>query len=125
MFYVYANFAGVPRAPHAYLPILLNDNFEDERTLALHFGSQLLTDCDNLFVCGNRLSVGMYGEITEAIGQKIPVTVFHKRVYTELRVKLEGDGIDPDAVWLNDRSLHFALSWGADRLAPYWEEADA
>ena len=76
MFYSYIYFQGVPRAPHAYLPIMLNDNFEDEREIALHFGTRLLMDCDLMLVCGNRLSEGMYSEITAAIKNSIPVQVF-------------------------------------------------
>ena len=123
MFYAYIHFLGVPRASHAYLPILLNDNFEDERKMALHFGSRLLMDCDLMLVCSDRLSEGMYGEITRAVKHSIPVQVFNKQVYDELCTRLVLDGIDPEYPQYGDGRPHLPLSWGADELAPYWEEA--
>jgi hypothetical protein len=122
MFYAYIHFAGVPKAPHAYLPVLLSDNYEDERDLALRFGARFLKSCDKLFVCGDRLSSGMYGEITEAINLGVPVQVFNRQVYDELRANLEQNGIDTEAVWHEDDNQHFTLSWGANELAPYWED---
>jgi hypothetical protein len=120
MFYAYQYFPGVPKAPHAYLPILLNDIYEDERALALRFGKRFLKSCDKLFVCGDRLSEGMYGEITAAVKLNIPVDVFNHKTYMELCGCLARDGIDPDVLRYEDGHLHFALSWGADELAPYW-----
>ena len=121
MFYAYIHFQGVPRAPHAYLPILLNDNFEDEREIALRFGERLLMDCDLMLVCGDRLSEGMYGEIKMAVKRKIPVHVFSKQVYDDLCARLSLDGIDPDYPHYESGRLHLPLTWGADELVPYWE----
>jgi hypothetical protein len=73
MYYSFLHFSGVPKAPHAYIPVLLNDNYDDERGTALHFGSQLMANCDSMYVCGNHLSEGMYEEITGAINHNIPV----------------------------------------------------
>jgi hypothetical protein len=123
MFYVYVHFADIPKAPHAYLPVLLNDNCEDERALALRFGSDFLKSCDRMFVCGDRLSEGMYGEITEAARGGVPISVFNKRVFDGLYARFAQDGTDPDAVRYDDGHLHFALSWGADELAPYFDAA--
>ena len=125
MFYAYIHFQGVPRAPHAYLPILLNDNFEDERNIALHFGTRLLMDCDLMLVCGNRLSEGMYGEAKKAVGRGIPVKVFNEQVYSELCTRLALDGIDPEYPLHENGRLHHALAMGADELAPYWGEDEA
>lgn len=122
MFYAYIHFQGVPRAPHAYLPILLNDNFDDERSIALRFGERLLMDCDLMLVCGDSLTEGMYGEIIMAVRRGIPVQVFNKQVYDDLCTRLALDAIDPDYPYFENGRLHFALSWGADELAPYWEE---
>lgn len=60
-------------APHAYLPYMLDDNDPAERALALDFGKKLLTLCDALIVCGDRISPGMQGEIQEAHELGIPV----------------------------------------------------
>jgi hypothetical protein len=122
MFYAYIHFQGVPRAPHAYLPVLLNDNFNDERNIALMFGERLLMDCDMMLVCGNRLSEGMYGEIKLAVKREIPVRVFNKQVCDDLSTHLSLDGINPDYPQYEGDRLHPTLAWGADDLAPYWDE---
>ncbi|GAA6412042.1 hypothetical protein K040078D81_61590 [Blautia hominis] len=54
-------------APHAYLPELLDDHCPEERALGLSFGNELLKICQILIICGNRISVGMYGEIKAAL----------------------------------------------------------
>jgi hypothetical protein len=122
MYCAYVNFAGVPKAPHAYLPILLNDNYEDERTLALHIGVRFLESCDRLFVCGNRLSEGMYGEIAEAAKRAVPILVFNRKVRNELRDRLARNGLDPETVCHEKRPFCHALAWGADRLETYTEK---
>ena len=60
-------------APHAYLPLLLDDNDSQERELALRFGKELLALCEAMFVCGEVISDGMKGEITVAC--HIPIIV--------------------------------------------------
>ena len=122
MFYAYIHFSCVPKAPHAYMPVLLNDNNEHERILALMFGKQLLKNCDKLIVCGDRLSEGMYGEIKAAVKLGIPIQVFNRKVYDELRERFTRDGMNQDYAQYDAGHLHFALSWGADELAPYWQE---
>jgi len=122
MFYAFQYFPGVPKAPHAYLPVLLNDNYEEERTLALLFGRLFLKGCALLLVCGDRLSAGMYGEIKAAVKLGIPIQVFNRKVYDELRERFTRDGMNQDYAQYDAGHLHFALSWGADELAPYWQE---
>lgn len=72
------------KATHIYLPMLLDDNIPKERALALSFGLELLKICDVLFVCGNRISDGMYGEIKQATQQYIPIFCFDKIVHQTL-----------------------------------------
>ena len=120
MFYTYAYFHGIPKALHAYLPVLLNDNFEDEREIALQFGSRMLKDCDLLFVCGNRISDGMYSEIEEAILLGLDIEVFNKAVFDALVERYKGNGLDLSRVWHEDDNLHHALAMGSDELAAYW-----
>ena len=122
MHYAYVHFQGVPRAPHAYLPILLNDNFEDERELALDFGTRLLLDCDLMLVCGDRLSEGMYGEIVAAVKIKTPVQVFNSSIYDALRERLASDGHEHDHPYHDESRRHYALEMGADELAAYWRD---
>jgi len=126
MFYAHQYFPGAPVAPHAYLPVLLNDDYEDERELALEAGIRFLGGCGKLLVCGNRLSDGMYGEIMAAAIRKIPVQVFNKEVYDRLSERLSYESADPGLQrypQYEKDHLHYALSMGADDLAPYWEEA--
>ena len=125
MFYSYIHFIGVPRAPHAYLPVMLNDNFEDERKIALRFGSRLLMDCDLMLVCGNRLSDGMFSEAMMAAERKIPIRVFNRQVYNDLCTRLALEGIDPEYPHLETARPHFALAMGADELTTYWGEEQA
>ena len=68
------------KAPHSYLPLILNDNIPEERQLALSFGLDLLKLCDCIAVCGDRISKGMYGEIRTAIELKKPIFCFNDMV---------------------------------------------
>ena len=60
-------------APHAYLPVFLDDKDEQERELALSFGLAYLDTCDRLVICGSRITKGMLGEIHHAVAQEIPI----------------------------------------------------
>ena len=59
-------------APHAYLPELLDDQSQRERSLGLAIGQVLLSWCDGLIVCGDVISSGMKKEI-EAAEKKPPI----------------------------------------------------
>ena len=85
MYYIGVKMNAVARAPHAYLPFLLCDDIPAERSLALQFGLRLLEESDALFVCGNRISGGMKGEIQRAAELKMPITVFDRDTYIEVR----------------------------------------
>ncbi len=119
MFYAYQYFKGIPVAPHAYLPLLLNDRIEQERLRALELGCEVLKQSSRMLVCGNRLSEGMLGEISCAVDQVIPIQVFDKQTYKELRELF----VAPQNLQYMAGHLHYALAWGADELAPYWEGA--
>lgn len=123
MFYVYQYFPGVPKAPHAFLPILLNDIYDDERSMALRFGKEFLMSCSKMFVCGDRVSDGMYSEAKAAALRAIPIQVFNENVHIELRLRFALDGVDGAIMQYDCNHLHLPLSWSADKLAPYWEEA--
>jgi hypothetical protein len=121
MFYAYIHFSGVPVAPHAYMPILLSDHNETERALALSLGLSFLENCDKLFVCGDRLSYGMYDEIAEAVKRKILILVFNWEVFTGIQAFFALEGITADAAQFDDSNRHPPLMWGADKPAPYRE----
>ena len=120
MYYSYINFQGIPRAPHAYLPFMLNDNIEDERKLALCFGARLLMDCDLVLVCGNRLSEGMYDEIKVAAKRNIPIHVFNDEVHFELCACFIADNIDTEYALYEAGHPHYMLSIGAKELSSCW-----
>ncbi len=72
------------RAPHAYLPMLLCDRIPNERALALQFGLRLLEESDILLVCGDRISLGMQGEILHAISIKTRILTFSHPMYLKV-----------------------------------------
>ncbi len=82
-------------APHAYLPVLISDENPSQRKLALQFGKTMLTFSDAVYVCGERISEGMKGEIIYAakLGKKI--IVFNAKVFAEARYILMTENICP------------------------------
>ncbi len=84
MYYSSKLFGIVAVAPHAYLPILLNDTVVDERSLGLSFGVELLSVCQHIFVCGNRISSGMAAEIKYAAKHGIKIHCFNINLKSEI-----------------------------------------
>ncbi|MCL2301376.1 MAG: hypothetical protein FWC27_14630 [Firmicutes bacterium] len=74
----------VARAPHAYLPLLYCDDVPKERGDAITWGMRLVANCGGLYVCGNRITEGMRGEIKHAITFQRPVTVFNPDIFDEV-----------------------------------------
>jgi len=62
-----------PVAVHLLYPQLLNDSVPAEREAGIHMGLRVLAACEELWVCGSRISTGMYCEIAEAERLGIPV----------------------------------------------------
>lgn len=67
----------LPIAPHVYFTRFLNE--EDEREIGIEMGLQLLSECDELWVFGSRITEGMQKEIQFAKERGIPV----KFIYTQ------------------------------------------
>ena len=67
-----------PVAPHLLYTRMLDDNDPAQREIGLNLGQQILRRCDELWVCGSRISNGMAAEIAEAENLGIPI----KRVET-------------------------------------------
>jgi hypothetical protein len=63
----------IPIAPHVYCTSFLDDTVEKERHIGMAIGIELLRFCDELMVCGDRISEGMAAEIAEAERLGIPV----------------------------------------------------
>lgn len=72
------------KAPHAYLPLLLDDDIPEERALALNFGLELLKLCNALCIFGDRISKGMWGEISYAKENGIPIYCQCEEVHESL-----------------------------------------
>ena len=65
-------------APHAYLPELLDDQSQRERSLGLAIGQVLLSWCDGLIVCGDVISSGMKKELEAAEKKQIPIYFYRE-----------------------------------------------
>lgn len=83
MYYAITEIGCYARAPHAYLPMLLNNAQPSERRLAILFGDSLLQESDMMLVCGNWISEGMRNEIIRASFSCIPIYTFEESVYRE------------------------------------------
>lgn len=62
-----------PVAVHLLYPQLLDDGDPAQRAAGLTMGHRVLEACDELWVCGERISTGMAAEITEAEKLGIPI----------------------------------------------------
>ena len=63
----------VPIAPHLLYPQFLDDNDPAQREAGLRMGHRVLKACDELWLCGSRISTGMAMELKEA--QKLGISV--------------------------------------------------
>jgi hypothetical protein len=61
-----------PIAPHLMYPQILDYGDTEQRKLGLELGKRLIAAADELWICGERGSEGMYAEIIEAITLGIP-----------------------------------------------------
>mgnify|MGYP000927236501 CR=1 FL=1 len=52
-----------PIAPHLYYTQFLNDNIPSERVTGMRLGAQVLVECDEVWVFGDKITVGMEDEI--------------------------------------------------------------
>jgi hypothetical protein len=68
-----ANQGYAPVAVHLLYPQILDDNIPTQREIGIRMGLWVLASCDELWICGSRISHGMSCEITEAERIGIPV----------------------------------------------------
>ncbi len=66
----------VPYAPHLYYPQFLSEGDPDEREMGIIMGLAWLARCDEIWVCGMRISEGMSKEIAKAKEWGIPMKAF-------------------------------------------------
>ena len=88
------------RAPHAYLPILLNDGLPYERALALDFGHYLIQLSDVILICGSCITSGMKSEIQAAAKLRIPMVVYNEELFVAVRKLVTRAGADKSLVHL-------------------------
>lgn len=77
-------------APHAYLPLLLDDTVPNERKLVLDFGLQLLLSCSEIHVCSRLISAGMEQEISCALRHGLPVYTYNADVQSQVNEMTDG-----------------------------------
>ena len=63
----------IPYAPHLYFTTILSEADEDERELGILLGLVWLSQCDELWVIGRRITEGMKREIAQAKAWNIRV----------------------------------------------------
>ena len=114
MYYVLGEMCMTAKAPHAYLPALFSDAIHSERALALRIGLQVLETSDLVFVCGDRISSGMRGEIEHAAKLGIPIQVFHPDRYLDVQKIVTRMGADKRLV--SHEARHPLLSCCAEEL---------
>lgn len=66
----------MPIAPHLLYPQFVCE--DTERHIGLGFGLKLLELCDELWVFGDRISIGMSAEIEEAKKRGMPIKYIRK-----------------------------------------------
>ena len=64
-----------PLAVHLLYPRILDDTVPAERETGIRMGLRVLASCDELWICGERISQGMSCEIAEAKRLGIPIRI--------------------------------------------------
>ena len=65
----------IPYAPHLYFTTILSEADEDERELGILLGLVWLSQCDELWIIGRRITEGMKREIAQAEAWNIKVVI--------------------------------------------------
>ena len=63
----------VPIAVHLMYPQFLDDGSPEDREAGLQMGIRVLKACDELWLCGGRVSAGMQRELDAAVQIGIPI----------------------------------------------------
>lgn len=77
----------IPVAPHAMYRGIFDDEIPEQRAVALQVGLQLLDQCEKMWVCGDRVSEGMRGEIARAEQKGIQVELKPEAFFREREQK--------------------------------------
>ena len=68
----------MPITPHLMYPLFLNDKHANERLDGMDMGLRLLDLCEELWVFGDRYSIGMQREIAHAISRFMTIRYFDR-----------------------------------------------
>lgn len=71
-----ANQGCTPVAVHLLFTQILDDSISAQRETGIRMGLRVLASCDELWICGSRISHGMSCELAEAERLGIPVRSF-------------------------------------------------
>lgn len=116
MCYAFVKIGINAQAPHAFLPYFLDDRDPTERQLALDVGLAMLKKCKLLLVCGNRISMGMRGEIEEAARLGKEIRVFSEDIVDEVESIV--NGIENQKSKVEYDSTHSYLALPAEEIIP-------
>ena len=116
MCYAFVKLGINAQAPHAFLPYFLDDNNPTERQLALDVGLAMLRKCSILLVCGNRISMGMRGEIREAAKLGKEIRVYSRDILDEVIAIVKESGLTHGSVTIDEE--HSYLSLSAEAIIP-------
>ena len=109
-------------APHAFLPMVLDDEVPEERDVALRFGLVILKKCKRMYVCGGKLSSGMLGEINRAFELGKEIRVFNRGLYGVIKEIAEENGYNLDMLVYDN--AHRYLSLSAQEIIPHEDDGE-
>ena len=109
-------------SPHAFLPMVLDDEVPEEREIALAFGLVILKKCKRMFVCGRQLSSGMLGEINRAFVLEKEIRVFNRGLYGVIKEIAEKNGYNLDLLIYDN--AHRYLSLSAQEIIPHEDDGE-
>ena len=85
--YVVREFGHIPVAPHIYFTQFLDDNNSQDREFGINAGLSLLSECDELWYFGDRVTRGMTNEICLALKHGIRVKYIPEHLYEQYKTE--------------------------------------
>ena len=85
--YVVRESGHIPVAPHIYFTQFLDDNNSQDREFGINAGLSLLSECDELWYFGDRVTRGMTNEICFAIKHGIRVKYIPEHLYEQYKTE--------------------------------------
>ena len=85
----------IPLAPHTIFTRYLDENIPEEREQGLKMGQELLKHCNEIWVMGNEISIGMQGEINLAKKLNLPILYLdNEMVQSGYKIRQEDKPLD-------------------------------